>query len=126
MGARLLYLVCGAILVLASATMRAQTPGSDAAGGFVTGVEDLPLIAGLIEDADAGLVFDKPSGRIVEAYAAGALARADVVAFYAQTLPELGWRHVDELAFVREGEALHIVIAGDDGAITVRFSLSPR
>lgn len=128
------YLVYAAMGVLLAAPARAQAPEqADAQGGaqggardFVTGVEDLPLIAGLTEQADAGVVFDKPSGRIVEAYATGALTRAEVVAFYVQTLPELGWRRLGDMAFARESEVLRIVVSGDDGALTVRFSLSPR
>ena len=64
--------------------------GGSATGGFVTGIEDVPLMAGLVDRPDAALVFDKPSGRIVEAYATSASSRAEVVAFYAETLPELG------------------------------------
>ncbi len=124
------YLVSAAVVVLLAAPARAQAPeqggAQGGARGFVTGVEDLPLIAGLTEQADAGVVFDKPSGRIVEAYATGALTRAEVVAFYVQTLPELGWRQVGDMAFARESEVLRIVVSGDDGALTVRFSLSPR
>jgi hypothetical protein len=41
-------------------------------------------------------------------------------------LPELGWRQVGDMAFARESEVLRIVVSGDDGALTVRFSLSPR
>ncbi len=115
-----------AMVVLLAAPAQAQAPEQGGARGFVTGVEDLPLIAGLTEQADAGVVFDKPSGRIVEAYASGALTRAEVAAFYAQTLPELGWRQVGDMAFARESEVLRIVVSGDDGALTVRFSLSPR
>lgn len=107
-------LACAAIAVLPAA-----------AGEFVTGIDDLPLMAGLTEHADAGVVFDKPSGRIVEAYATGTLAAAEVAAFYAATLPELGWRPIGEMAFAREGEVLRIAITGD-GAAAVRFSLSPQ
>ncbi len=100
--------------------------GGFATGGFVTGIEDVPLMAGLVDRPDAALVFDKPSGRIVEAYATGASSRAEVVAFYAETLPELGWRRTGELAFEREGEVLRIAVSMEDGVATVRYSLSPR
>ncbi len=118
----------GATLVLCTSFARAANPApeADAATGFVTGIPDLPLVAGLTEDTEAGLVFDKPSGRIVEATASGPLKRAGVVAFYVETLPELGWRRVEELAFAREGEVLRIAISGDDGDLIVRFSLAPR
>src|SRR3546814_7081615 len=59
------------------------------------GVEDLPLMPGLAEIADAATVFDAPQGRIVESYAAGTVAAAEIRSFYAQTLPQLGWTAVD-------------------------------
>ena len=37
------------------------------------------------------MVFDTPAGRIVEAVASGAVTRDEVLAFYAETLPQLGW-----------------------------------
>jgi hypothetical protein len=84
------------------------------------------LVAGLTEDIDAALVFDKPSGRIVEAFASGALTRSEVTSFYDRTLPELGWRHLGDLAFTRENEVLRIIVSSDEGTVAVRFLLSPR
>jgi hypothetical protein len=58
---------------------------------FIAGIEDLPVMPGLAEIADAGLIFDKPSGRIVEAYAQGEVGEQAVLDFYQETLPQLGW-----------------------------------
>ena len=110
-----------AALGLAGGTAR----GQDGTAGFVGGIADLPLMTGLVEDAAAGLVFDKPEGRIVEAVAAGPLERAAVDAFYAATLAELGWRRSGDGAYKREGEVLRITVSGNDGAVTVHFSLVP-
>lgn len=117
-GAFLSWLV---ILALLTAPAAAQ-----AVGAFVTGAGDLPLMAGLVENPEAGLVFDKPEGRIVEAWAWGAVERSAVEAFYAETLPALGWTRGSALEFTREDEALRITITEEDGAVTVRFSLSPK
>jgi hypothetical protein len=107
----------------------AGTEEGEAGGSFVAGFEDLPLMPGLIQVADAGVVFDTPAGRIVEAYAEGAVASADVAAFYARTLPQLGWRRVDAGEYRREDELLRLEISGSDGpaetTVTVRFYLSP-
>ena len=113
------------MLALAGVSGPAQAQVQDGAGGFVAGIEDLPLMAGLVEDSAAALVFDKPEGRIVEALARGPLERAAVKAFYAATLAELGWRPSDDGSYTREGEALRITISGEDGAVTVHFSLTP-
>jgi hypothetical protein len=118
-------------LTLLIALFVAVVSGRPSAGGegqsaFVIGIEDMPLMAGLIEDEEAGLIFDKPGGRLIEAYAFGRLGADEVSEFYRTTLPALGWRHVDNLAFLREGEMLRIhLIAGEDG-LTVRFVLSPQ
>jgi len=98
---------------------------------FVAGIEDLPLMQGLEQVADAGVVFDKPSGRIVESYAEGATTRAQVEAFYRRTLPQLGWRAADRSGdagpiFLREGERLAISFLGQDGDLVVRFTLQPE
>ncbi|MSP81739.1 MAG: hypothetical protein EXQ94_02120 [Alphaproteobacteria bacterium] len=107
-----------AILALLSGPVLAQ--------GFVTGIDDLPLMLGLAEVAGQGTVFDKAEGRIVEAYAVGNLTTADVADFYLATLPQLGWREVGELAWRREGEELAITFEETGGGLTVRFSLAPR
>ncbi len=104
------------------------TAGLAAADGatFVADVEDLPLMPGLAEVSGAGVVFDKPGGRIVEAYAEGAVGRAEVIDFYRRTLPQLGWAAAGGTAYRREGERLEIVILGGDGDLVVRFTLQPE
>jgi len=84
---------------------------------------------GLNQDAGAGTVFDTPSGRIVEAFADGPVAARDVDAFYAETLPHLGWRRLSAHRYRREGERLELQItpkSGDPGGTTVRFYLAPE
>ena len=95
---------------------------------FMSSVEDLPVMPGLTEDAASGVVFDSPAGRIVEAYASGLVAQGEVVEFYAETLPQLGWYREGEVMFVREGEvlALEFVAPASTGQVLgVRFTLLP-
>lgn len=100
-------------------------------GGFLIGIEDLPLMPLLSERADAGMVFDTPAGRIVEAFASGAVTRAEVLTFYAATLPQLGWKMEDAARFRREGEILKLEfpeilpLPNSQAALTVRFAISP-
>ncbi len=116
--------------LLALSALGAQVPApaalAEEAAAFMAGVADLPLMPGLAEVPDAGVVFDKPAGRIVEAYAQGAVSRAAVTAFYISTLPNLGWRAKAEALFQREGELLRLGFMGDDGALVVRFTLQPE
>ena len=96
------------------------------AEGFLSSASDLPLMPGLSEVLDAGVIFDKPDGRIVEAYAVGPVASSAVERFYGETLPQLGWQRAGGLTFEREGERLEIGLGGRDGSLTVRFHVTPR
>jgi hypothetical protein len=117
----------GAIVALLLYSTFLWTPlGAQEAGAFVTGIEDLPLMDGLVEDRAAGLVFDKPEGRIVEAYAYGAVRASVVRAFYGATLVQLGWQPAGDGLYQRDDEALRITSSGADNALTVQFSLSPN
>jgi hypothetical protein len=101
--------------------------GANGGPEYVAGIGDLPLMAGLIEDPDAAIIYDKPEGRIVEAVAHGDVTPGEVEAFYRTTLVQLGWQATgDNLSFTREGELLIIRIEDQGGAATVSFSLAPR
>ena len=97
------------------------------AGAFVSTIEDLPLMPGLVEEA-GGMVFDSPGGRIVEAYATGEVSEGAVRDFYGETLPQLGWRPLGGGVYQRESEILKVEFPGGPGAappLTVGFSLAP-
>ena len=115
-------LLCGLAVVFPVSHPRAQE-----AAGFVSTIEDLPLMAGLIEE-EGGMVFDSARGRIVEAYATGPVSEAAVRDFYDETLPQLGWRPLGKGAFRRENEILKVEFPGGPGAappLTVGFRLMP-
>ena len=96
---------------------------------YLQEIDDMPLPPGFVEDAGAGVSFDKPEGRIVEAVARGTGSRSTVVEFYRAALPQLGWR-VEENSGLqrwrREGETLRLDVAGTPPTITVRFVLAPN
>ena len=121
------------VLALAVASVFARAPSAIAQeqGAFLSVIEDIPLMPGLVEDETSAVVFDAAGGRLAETVAVGSSARPAIVAFYAETLPALGWHADGETRWVREGEALTLEFedaaigkkaAGD---IAVRFSLSP-
>ncbi|KAA5607237.1 hypothetical protein F1188_00245 [Roseospira marina] len=93
---------------------------------FVRGTEDVPLMAGLREVPERGVVFESPGGRIVEAWAVGYLPPDTVRQFYRDSLPQLGWQVSGDLIFRREGEVLTLDFpAGPDSPLTVRFRIAP-
>lgn len=103
----------------------AAQAGADAED-WVAGIPDLPLMPGLEPLPESGVVFDNPGGRIVEAFAAGKVAPQSVLAFYDETLPQLGWRRETSGAYLREGERLSLDISQDTGGVTVHFRLFPQ
>ncbi len=107
----------GALLLAAGAAL--------AAGEFLAELEDLSLPAGLTEQP-GGMLFESPTGRIVEAVATGNLGAAEVRAFYAATLPQLGWERLDDAAFRRDKEVLHIDIEDKKRPLSVHFSVVPQ
>jgi hypothetical protein len=114
----LLLLVVLPLFLLAASPLRAEE--------FVAGTEDVPLMPGLKPVPNSDLVFDKPEGRIVEARAEGATTREKVEAFYAASLPPLGWKPAGRNIWQRDAERLRLDFAGAGNRLAVGFSLSPR
>ena len=118
----LLFLTLSTIIVVPVAATAQQ------ATRFLSVMEDMPLMPGLEEAKDAAVTFDGPTGRIIEAFVAGSI-QADVVrAFYAATLPQLGWARQTNGEYRRDGEILRLEVApapaGTKGA-DARFVLRP-
>lgn len=111
--------------VIATALAFIVTPAG-AADVFLSRLEDLPLAPGLSEDSAAGLSFDSASGRIVEAYARGDLTEDQVLRFYQETLPQLGWTADNERQYRRGGERLRLELMRSGQKLTVHYSLSPQ
>jgi hypothetical protein len=113
------YLVAAlALMILAASAARADE--------FLSGYEDLPLPPGLAEDVGAGLAFDSPSGRIVEAYAFGPGKPADILKFYSATLPQLGWTRQSDTQYRRESEVLRIDARAERKGTSVHFTIFPE
>lgn len=122
-----------ATLLLAAAPSCLRFPGIhpawSAENAFVDGIDDLPLMPGLIGVGDQSLVFDKPDGRIVQSVATGRVRAAAVRSFYADTAPQLGWQPTGEGRYTRDGESLRIELTdpgAPGGVLTVRFIVNPQ
>lgn len=112
------FALCAALMMVAGPVL--------AIPGYVEGMEDVPLMAGLQSLPAHTVAFDSPRGRIVAAYASGTVKIGQVQAFYATTLPQLGWQAVAPGVFRREGETLRLEYDQAGAALTVRFALSPN
>ena len=100
---------------------------ANAADQFVSVIEDLPLVDGLVENEDAAVTFEAAGGRIVEAEARGEISALEVTRFYENVLPQLGWVRRGGSVFEREKERLELDISKDvGGGAIIRFSISPN
>ncbi len=118
----------GSILVsaLAVVLILALAAWGQEAGRYFTALPDLPIMPALREVPEAGVSFDKPEGRIVEVYAEGLAGPEEVLRFYHQTLPQLGWQASGPKSFRREGEVLALDLESDGDRLTLRCSLRPE
>ncbi|HEY9078718.1 hypothetical protein [Magnetovibrio sp.] len=91
---------------------------------FSSVIDDLPLMDQMVE-ADDGMTFTTPAGRIANVEATTTLSRKEVLDFYAATLPQLGWTKTAAATFVREGEMLNVTFEQTGSAMTVRFAILP-
>ena len=114
------------IITIVFSTILVFTAVSAKASEFLTGFDDVPVMRGMAQVQSQDLVFDTPGGRIVEGYAAGSVTRTAVERFYRSTLPQLGWESLGNQEFSRDGERLRIGYTGQDGDLTVRFTLTPK
>lgn len=115
-----------ALAALALAVILCVRAPAEADGRFVDGIDDLPLMPGLESVPAASTAFDALAGRIVVAFAEGAVAMEDVRAFYDATLPQLGWERLEADRWVRAGEELNLDAVVERGGLVVRFELVPR
>ncbi|MEQ8709665.1 MAG: hypothetical protein RIC36_11770 [Rhodospirillales bacterium] len=111
--------------IWAIATCLAIPAGGAENDRFLSVIEDMPLMPGLVEVADAGTVFETARGRIVEAWAEGNASMPAITAFYEATLPQLGWVRLAGGGYRREGETLTIEQISGGAPTTVRFTLTP-
>ena len=99
---------------------------SNTAPKFIPGINGLPLVTGLVLMPGRHIIFDTPEGRIIEAFADGKISPANILAFYKDTLPQLGWIVKSKNEFGRENEVLRIeVSANKKNQSIVRFFITP-
>ena len=127
MSARIAWRLRPAFVSLGLMLVLAIGPGL-AQDAYLSAARDIPLAPGLEETIDGSLAFDKPQGRIIRVTARDAqndVVSQDVLAFYRQALPNLGWAETAArdaaLTFNRESEMLRISTIGD----LVIFDLTP-
>lgn len=93
---------------------------------FLSTIVDMPLMPGFEETEADSLLFDKPDGRIAQAYAiGGATADEYVTHYYKTVLPGFGWKFDGAGTFIRGAERIAIESARVQGRSVIRYTLSP-
>ena len=95
-----------------------------AIAAFFSVIEDMPLAPGLVEAPGASTVFDKPDGRIVQLVASGPAAGDQVLRFYADALPQLGWAKTSATTWRREAESLTLEVRTKGRDAELRISIA--
>jgi len=107
--------------------------------GFSQMMPNLPLMPGMVEEPELSSVFSQPEGRIYEIWVYSDAEEDEVITFYEETLPQLGWQKTDqETVFVtaqgvEPAEELSLAftnttstnLRSDDQITVVIFRLSP-
>jgi len=123
---QIISVIMGLIAFMGVNTSYAQAPQENITPQFFALLNDVPVMPGLIEDEASAVMFDKPEGRIIEAYAyMDGITVQDVVAFYHGALPQFGWGAVEGNVYFRRSEYLELSFEGDEGKNRVKFMIKP-
>ena len=95
---------------------------------FFESLPDVPIMKGLEELSEFDISYDKPQGRITESLAAMGdnISDSEVISFYAATLPQLGWKRINDTAYERGNEHLEFKIDSERGHKFLRVMVRPR
>ena len=94
---------------------------------FLDCIEDIPLMNELVEKKDSCFYFDSNEGRVANVEVEGNLDKNDILDFYRNILPQLGWKINDDrsyeniLKFRRENELVNIMIHENNQKSLVTF-----
>ena len=86
---------------------------------------DVPIMQGWKIEPELGFAFDSPNGRIVMIFASTSADEDDIMAFYGQTLAQLGWTG-GAGHWIRESEKLVIRKVQTARGALWRLMLQPR
>lgn len=100
------------------------------AGGFVDGMDDVPLMDGMRQIHSSNISFGNDESRFDEAYVTSdKVSFVQAAAFYKDTLPQLGWKFAggkeNALHFERDMEILDIAFEKSK-PVLIRMTLKSK
>ena len=86
---------------------------------------DIPLPPELMIAEDEKALYDTPNGRIIDVFAYGLKSKQDILTFYTNSLPQLGWQQLNSATYLKDNEKLLIAVTEDLDQTMVQCSLRP-
>lgn len=81
---------------------------------------------GMTETTENNVAFDTVHGRVLVSFAKSRESGEKILAFYKESLSQLGWKINRDGEFLRGEEILKIDFILDGDYLAIRFSLEPR
>ncbi len=81
---------------------------------------------GMTETTESNVAFDTVHGRVLVSFAQSSESEEKILAFYKESLSQLGWKINRDGEFLRDEEILKIEFLPDGDYLAIRFSLEPR
>lgn len=98
---------------------------------FIADFGDVPLMNGLTELDDERVIFDTEAGTIAETVLVGNIKGAEILAFYMQSLKQLGWQKLEaghstsRWTFIRDKQVLSLRLFDSNGTKSLLVHLEP-
>lgn len=91
---------------------------------FLTKTSDIPLIKGMKISATEQMDFDTPTGQVLSLDGFIKNKTGDeVLLFYDNILPQMGWKKIEKGSFARQNDTLNIVILKNKKPAKIRFEI---
>lgn len=92
---------------------------------FLAGTSDIPVMNGLKINTSEQMDFDTPIGQvlILEGISVKKTGN-EILNFYKNTLPQMGWEEKSEGIFIRQKDSLTISVLKNNNPAKVRFDIS--
>ena len=92
---------------------------------FLAQTTDIPLMPGVIISPVEQMDFDTPAGQVIVLEGISKQKTAsEIVSFYENVLPQMGWETSKYGEFSRQDDAFNIVILKNEKPSKVRFDIS--
>ncbi len=91
---------------------------------FMPGTQDIPLMDGLRVDVSDDMNFDTPEGQVITFDAQSKRKTGtQIIDYYRDTLPRMGWTETETNHFVREKDSITLTVIRGRKPGVVRFEI---